>query len=489
MGVDEQPVVMPDSQLRALDDPFAELLRQGKFPLVVGDVLAEVDATGLLPDQDSYLISEAGQIDLRDAPDLVRDYRFAVVRSRAGKADLLISTDAKNPQGFLQVAAWGTASGLFNYYMRLDETWVWSGDSNSALEPPSRGQGCFDSHVNGSLVMKELRQPWLNWQSGNATILVPDDDPLRQNPLYQDLTNADNLELTVRAAVSRWTASRLARTVSADGVVANVDRLMRQLFTTTTVNLASSRTESEVAAADPSLELDLPLGFWLNCELLIDGLQVPADFEPPSAPAALYSESLRRHDFALVEDRFRQPGDTFFAFVVPEAPFEDIDVVKQMVARGIITEKFAAAVLMVDFTNPVFSRARAELLRHAPTTAKLDTAGGGLSAEIAERIVDAARGLPENASEAQFAANWELPENEWRAELASRIQHYIEAVVRRIVTPEGFDDYVRLAESRRREFRLRMQRLNEFSLTLPVTSIPADAPLLAMQADGTIKEQ
>ena len=487
MGVDPKPVKMPRAQLDLLDDPMGQLLQQGTFPLVVADLLAEVDTSGLLPDQASYLIGEAGQIRPQDAPQLHRDFRFVVIRSRAGQADLLVSTSANDPTGFLQVAAWASRAGIFNYYMRLDKTWVWAGDSNSALAPGSRGMGCFDSHVNGSVVMKELRQPWMNWDSVNATIQLADGDPLRKDPLYRKLSNAENLERTVRAGVSRWTASRLARTISPDGVVSNVDWLLRQLCTSTTVNLASSTTESRVAAATASGTMAPPVGFWLNFELLLDGLGIPADFEPPAAPAALYAKGLTRYGFALVEDDFRQPGDTFFAFVVPEAAFEDVEVVQQLVARGVITDKFAASVLMVDFANPVFSPARAQLLRHVPTTATLDPARGGLSGQVADAIVAAAKGRPASAPDAQFAANWRLKDTEWQSVFAARIEAYMKAVTRRIATAKGFDDYLRLAESRRRELRQMFMRLNEFSLTLPVTNIAADAPLLAMRADGTVR--
>ena len=61
------------------------------------------------------------------------------------------------------------------------------------------------------------------------------------------------------------------------------------------------------------------------------------------------------------------------------------------------------------------------------------------------------------------------------------------AVTLRIGTDQGFDDYVRLAESRRREFK--SSRLNEFTLTLPVTNIPPDAPLLQLNEDGTIRQK
>jgi hypothetical protein len=489
MGVDSAPTVMPQSQLDSLADPMGLLLRQGRFPLTVQDLLAELDAAGTLPLQRSYLVSEAGQIPLVQGGSLQRDLRFAITRARAANVDLLISTSAIGDPGatFLQVMGWDEAAGQFNYYMRLDRSWVWAGNSYSALAPESRGQGCFDSHVNGSMVMKELKQPWLHWQSMNATILVAPDDPLRSNPFYQSLSGAEDLEHTVRAGVGRWTAARLKHAVAPDGRVSELDRLLRQLCTTTTVNLASSVTASSTVVDNPAKPLTLPLGFWLNADSLLDDLGIPARFVPPSVEGQLYLDSLARYDFALVEGEFRQPGDAFFAFVVPEAAFEDIEVVNQLVRRKIISAQFAASVLMVDFPNPVFSPARGKLLGYVPPAATVNPAGGGVSQQIAEAIMQAADGLPPDSPEAQFADHWRLADTEWRDVFAGRIQDYTTAVTVRIGTAQGFDDYVRLAESRRREFKSR--RLNEFTLTLPVTNVPSDAPLLQMNHDGTISEK
>jgi hypothetical protein len=489
MGVDSEPAVMPQSQLDGLADPMGLLLGQGRFPLTVQDLLTELDAAGTLPLQRSYLVSEAGQISLAQSGSLQRDLRFAITRARAANADLLISTSAIGDPGatFLQVMGWDEAAGLFNYYMRLDGSWVWAGNSYSALAAGSRGQGCFDSHVNGSMVMKELKQPWLHWQSMNATILVAPDDPLRRNPLYRSLSGAEDLEHTVRAGVSRWTAARLKHAVAPDGRVTELDPLLRQVCTTTTVNLASSVTASSTVLDHPTKPLTLPLGFWLNADSLLDDLGIPARFVPPSVAGQLYLDSLARYEFALVEGEFRQPGDAFFAFVVPEAAFEDIETVNQLVRRKIINAQFAASVLMVDFPNPVFSPARGTLLGYVPPAATVNPAGGGVSQQIAEAILQAADGLPPDTPEAQFADHWRLADTEWRDVFAGRIQDYTTAVTIRIGTAQGFDDYVRLAESRRREFKSR--RLDEFTLTLPITNIPSDAPLLQMNYDGTISEK
>jgi hypothetical protein len=484
LGVDEEPVPMPADSIAALGDPFAAaLLKARAFPLTVQDLLAGLDAAKAVTEQAVYMISEAGQVP--PTASLERDMRFAIVRGTAPmQADLLISTSAVGDQEnvFLQVAAWDGAAGIYNYYMRISGTWVWAGDSNLALAEPSRGQGCFDSHVNGSVVMKELKRPWNNWQSGAAAIQLADDDPLKQNPLYLQLGTADNLELTIRPAVARWTKARLARS-TANGLFTNAPWVLRQLCTTTTVNLTSTDQESAPLIASPAGPLVLPLGFWLNTDLLLDNLPIPADPGRPTAPASLYAASIAKYQFALTEGDFRQDGDTFFAFLVPESALEDNQVVIEAVQSGLLSPHFAASVLMVDFPNPVFSARRAALLRYVPASVSL-AQGRDVSGVIATAITAAAPATPDGSPEREFAANWSLPDADWPTAFANRIQSYLSAVGVRAATAAGFDDYTRLAESRRREFR--QMRLFEFTLTLPTTNIPADAPLLSMNEDGTV---
>lgn len=484
MGVDPGPTPMPTSEASELRDPFATtLLRVPPFPLSLDQLLAGLAGAKAVPLQAVYMISEAGQIP-PGAP-LQRDIRFAIVRGTAeDNADLLISTSAVgDPEAvFLQVAAWDDAAGMFNYYMRIRGTWVWAGNSYSALAEPSRGQGCFDSHVNGSVVMKELKDPWLNWQSMKSSIQLAPDDPLRGNPLYRQLSGAENLERTIRATVARWTTARMQRVLSGQ-VVKNLPWIMRQILTTTTVNLTSSDQESRVLVASPSEPLTLPMGFWLNADLLLNRLAMPISTGRPTAPAPLYADSLEKYDFCLVEDSFRQPGDTFFAFLVPESALEDNQVTIAALEVGLLNEHFIAAVLMVDFPNPVFSPVRASLMQYVPPSRSL-ASGRDISRDIATAIVDAAPGTPPGSPERQFSTNWSLTDNVWRDVFAQRIDHYLTSVAARAATAEGFDDYTRLAESRRREFRT--MRLFEFTLTVPVTNIPTTARLLSMNEDGTV---
>jgi hypothetical protein len=64
----------------------------------------------------------------------------------------------------------------------------------------------------------------------------------------------------------------------------------------------------------------------------------------------------------------------------------------------------------------------------------------------------------------------------------ARVRSYLAAIRDRVATQAGFDDFVRLAQSRRDRFAL--SPLDEFPLLLPKTNLaPAD---LHMNADATV---
>jgi len=499
-GVDAAPQPMTDADITSLlNDPFAALLlRRGTFPATLQDVLGAFDALNGqpegLPAQKSYLVGEGSQIPWSSQTAAVdRLLRLAVIRASqqgasAGNVDVLISTAAAGDPAtdFLQIVGWDETNGVFNYYQRVEPaTWVWAGNSTHALDPASRGQGCFDSHVNGSMVMKELKQPWNNWQSMNATIdaaLAPA-DPLRQNALYTGRTGAEDLQATVvQPGIQRWNRARVSRAVASDHTITHVPWFLRQLLDTTTVNLVSSTRESQ--AITPTTTVDVPLTFFLNSDAFLNRLQLNPTITPPTVSGAFYQASLTQFDFSLTADGFRQPGDTFFAFLVPEPAFEDLDLVDQLLQAGLLSPRFVACALMVDFPNPVFSQRRAQLLRAIPDTLTLNAAHDNLSDQLAQAIVNASQTSPQDSPEREFAANWQLGATAWQAAIEQRLTAYMVAVTQHLTTQAGFFDYVRLAESRRREFRPRP--LNEFSLLLPVTNTPADAPLLQMRADGSV---
>jgi hypothetical protein len=490
LGSDPAPVELPSADItRHVNDPFARLvLAPGHRPLTLLAILSIVDAaTGAdaVPGRRLYRVADGGQIPWTpDTAALDRHLRVVVTRHRGDEAELFISTTAPfdSERIFLQVFAWDPQLGAYNFYERRRGVWSWAGSSWQALEESTRGRGPFDSHVNGAPVMKELKLPWMHWHSQSAQIrddMLAPDDPLRGDALYNsiDLKGGEDLELIVRAAIARWTRSRLDRR-TARGRLTRGRELLQHLLTTTTVNLAASPQPSVTLVDSDTLRL--PTTFFINSDCLIDELALPAALARIKAPAALYRACLSRYHVRLVEGDVALARDSHFAFPVPEPAFEDQMVLRELLARGALSPRLALCLLMLDFPNPVFSATRAALMRYAPDELMLD-GGADLDARFVTAVRAGASAAGADSPETRFLVLWDAPDP---AAFAARVERYWAAVQERLATEEGFDACFRLAESRRRQFRRRP--LAEFGLTLPVATAVVTPPFLEMTEEATI---
>jgi hypothetical protein len=227
----------------------------------------------------------------------------------------------------------------------------------------------------------------------------------------------------------------------------------------------------------------LPLTFFLASDALLDVLGLSPNISVPQVKAEIYQEMLTRYEVRVSDGAFVFPGDTHFVFVVPEPAFEDLVVLQGLLQLGVLSPKFAAALLMVDFSNPVFSSRRAALMRFVPSSTLVQ------SADFSQTFVSAVR-QSANASTAaspenEFLANWSLGENVWQKEFERRIEEYLAALSSRFATSDEFSSLFELAESRRREFRRRP--LAEFRLTTPMTNIPEESPFLELTPQGKVR--
>ncbi len=499
LGLDSTHRPMTPEELKGLEDPFGLMLRSGKpFPLTLRQMLGAVDAldgtAGALPDQLIFLVADGGHVAWTPETDeLERFFRFAVARGR-GDFPLLISTstaiDSTANGAFLQVLGWDAAHEVFHYYERRDGTFFWAGMSDHALDDATRGRGPFDSHVNGSMVMKELRSPWLHWHAPQAGIneeaLAPDDN-LRGESLFKNRVTAERMETeVVRPGIRRWNEARVRKAVGADGVWRRVHHFLRQAVTDTTVNLATSETVSSLLA-DNSL-LRPPLSFFVNRDTLFDTLGLVPD-DPAVAdifiPGGVYRECLRRYDVHRSDGTIRIDGDSHFAFLTPEPAFEDTHLIDASLQAGLLTPRFVACLSMTDFTNPVFSERRAALLRYVPE----ELSGANLGEALETRFVDALRAAVSagdngadqaDSPEREFLSNWDT--DDFETAFIGRVTDYFLALKSGMNDPEVVDGWFRLMEHRRRRFRDRP--LAEFALTTPRTNIPEDAPPLRMNSQG-----
>jgi hypothetical protein len=496
VGEDRGPRPMSREEAeRELGDPFATLLLlRGTFPRTGAEVLAAVDrATGQndpLRKQMSFVLGEASQLGtVPQSQSTNRELRFLLTRGSGTEGpDLMLSAAGPNA-GLVEVMAWDRRSNGFNYYRTVGQNpaWVWAGNSRHALRPPTEGKGPFESHTSGNFLMKELRAPWLHWHSPDANILptaLEEGDPIRDHPWFtrKEPQGALVCELSVaRPSITRWTKARLEAAIGDDGSFDGARGVMAQVLGTPTVNLITSHTESRKAVTSPTV--DLPQTFFVDSEALTEilGLQAPPRF---MVPGAVYARALETFAVRLTDDkRFSRPGDTHFAFAVPERALEDQEVLRAAIRVGLVSERLAACLLMTDFPNPIFSPRREALLRHVPERALVDN---GQSAEsfsqaMADAILAAADASPAGTPEREFAQHWGVGEN-FKVEFDRLLSGYYQAVVRRLQDPAGFDDYFRLAESRRE--RVRAMPIFESPLLLARTNIPRAAR--AMRADGTV---
>jgi len=492
LGEDEAPrKLSADDAAAELGDPFATLLLiPGTFPRTAIETLEALDQVTAEDDplrqQMSFIVGEASQEP--DPSISARGLRLLVTRggSREDGPDIAISVFSPEQADGVELMAWDRASGGFNYYRTSgsEGAWVFAGNSLHAVLEGTEGNGPFESHPSGNIVMKELKTPWINWDSPAAHIFASafqEEDPRREHPWFvnKEGNGAITLEAAVaRPSIKRWTRARFDRIAAANGVVERPARILEQILTTRTANLVSSHIEQSVASANP---IDLPSTFFVDQDaLVILGLPLPPTF---FVSGAIYSAAVESFGVHMDDSAsFNRPGDTHFCFLVPERASEDIEVVRAARDIGLVSDRLAACLLMVDFPNPVFSARREALMTHVPEQATITNGASTFSEEMANAIVASPEALVEGSPQSEFAGHWGA-EDAWRERFATLLSAYYEAVQKKLSDQAAFDDYFRLAESRRALFR-KFPIGREFPLLFAQSDVLFEDR--AMQADGTV---
>jgi hypothetical protein len=529
-GIDACMKPMAAAEVSAeLNDPFGQMLSRnaggaGVWPASISD-LQQAIATALpswAPPR-SYLVGEGSQIpasllDVKGQPvgrDGNRDFRYVLTWGANPSSPVIFLSGVPagipggTPPPFLQVISFDPKKDDFNYYQFINNadvieggsnadrrTWSWAGDSTYARKPQTTGQGCFACHLNGGLNMKELTPPWNNWHSPQAsvsTLNVP--VAMANDSLFQTLTGADNLQTVFQGAMFSYTQQTVKAAIAKDRTVAKPSELLRRLIATTTINFRASQIPSS-GSSDISA---LPNDFFLNDSTFHDVLFLKYQFPDQKTlmiKRADFDQFVKNKQVALVNTngtpKYIQPGATFFAFFVPAPAYEDTKAIQQLINNKVISDKFAASVLMVDFTNPVFSQPRSSLMTYAAkiTTGKAD--GTDIPNQFAALVTAAAAGTPavdpahvaKATPEQQFLYYWN--QTDWQAACVTQIDAYLQAVGIRIGTIAGANDYLTLAISRGIQFANdpRLCNLNEMSLLLPTSSL--GQIMVQMLPDGTI---
>jgi len=525
VGRDERPRDMEEAEReQELNDTFAvALIRKGSFPTSPEDVMAKLDESlgeghPLSADtQRTFVVAEGSQIAKDPAKSFRRRFRFIATRGQGVDGpDLFVSAfDPRDTD--VEVMAWDDRNGGFNYYRTIagePGSWVWAGNSRHAWEPGTRASGPFEAHPAGHFLFKELKFPWVHWHGPPAVIDDLDfeqGDDRSSHAWFKDKQGAYVLEPLAELAVKRWNRQRLSQVREA-GAIEDPRQFMERFMGSSvpkriTVNLvSSSETNAELADVE---RVRLPVSFFIDR----DGLSGVLGLEGPPALSvsasdyrdllAKFNVVVRNHDEVQPlngEEEFERAGDTHFLFVVPERAFEDTDFVRQVVKPrpedgesnlGVISERLAACVLMVDFPNPIFSADRVQLLDHVDHVQSDPLPAGewpSFSERLGNSIADAGRREEATEAEQQFARLWEAGEEGWRAAASELLSAYYEQLPAQLESPEGLEGVYKLAEERRR--RVRLMPIRETPLLFPQSDISSDEAIkgLAMQPDGSVQQ-
>jgi hypothetical protein len=466
-GLDKCLVPLSKSETDKLNDPFAKkLLRQGIFPNGVPDMDKKIEQK-LGYKATTYMVGEGLQVPTTavsiDNPRSIR-YLFTWGKNENESHVMMSKLAPASQTSMTEVISFDEKSQEYNYYLmrpQLPEyeaskgfpfVWAFVGNSPMAQEKPSMGNGCFRCHHNGTPLMREIELPWNNWHSQRAitaSALLPKEAV--SESYFINRRGGDVFEPVIRGNFQKYFTNWLGqRMTTKNGAteIRDVNKMLRFLTSDTSINFKSSDVQSEgVNTSPPNLDITgvPPNDTFLADTLLQTVLGLNYKSLSVKLPRAEYDAFLKKHDFKLVgtkgfmrdsEKAFEYPGSTYFAFYVPQVGAEDIYMTQKMLQSKIVTDKFVASMLMVDFKNPLFSAKRTSLQKYAQqiTTGKIVGGVSSVPGDFVNKIkqTGAKACNPNNfdacSAEEQFLYNWELPENEWRKLTADRLQTYVSSI-------------------------------------------------------------
>ncbi|CAE6513058.1 unnamed protein product [Rhizoctonia solani] len=445
--------------------------------------------------------------------------------------------------------------------------WVFMGDSRQAFDPRTRNQGPFLGHIGGALIMKELRVPWPHWfdlsnidefqrslgstpTNGSRT-----DEPTavdgdlgaqesilaeggsradRSNLLHDSLFGgnrafsllasgrAETLEGVITSSVWRWYLSRFALDFLNEVnrphpvVAIPVKQWIEHILLNRSMNITSSATPSALVSRGRDI-VALPITFFYNMNALHPLLPGAGGIIGINVDQHLYKKAVGKLGLSIYREAETNDGSWSrkialqntegpFAFPIIEPGVEDYQAVRVLLSSKpqLLPPKAIAAMLMVDFCNPIYSSRRENLLQYVPDVANYDEAKGRY--DVLERFVANVRGSGRanntGSPEQEVLQLLDISDNDYHTNFSARVDRYLDNVRDRLVKKtsagETIDGYMRLAEGRRRTYRARERDraesngrlgtgLNVFSLTLPFAAEMDPFPVSRMEEDGSVK--
>jgi hypothetical protein len=289
-----------------------------------------------------------------------------------------LQPDASALPARAEFIAFDSTAGVFNYYEADGAGKInFFGNSQDMLKGKGTGQvrRCAACHTEGGLVMKEFDSPWLHWEG---------DKDIPGAKAFVDKFKADlgtksdgiNMESLVRDGNELWNASKIKSLANQP----STQELLKPLFCTLDVNLGSGLGRSPL----------VPLVTFLPANALFDNR---VDSRSMLISQADYDAQIIAN--GQVIKGVAGSKDTSFPFTYMMRSKISSDYVDQLVNSGIIDDDLALDVLMVDFTRPIFSKERCDLLAKVPNIPVASQTPDKIRAAIVQALGAPVQGTPE----------------------------------------------------------------------------------------------
>ncbi|HST23631.1 MAG TPA: hypothetical protein VLR90_21150 [Blastocatellia bacterium] len=300
------------------------------------------------------------------------DFFFGHFTASKGVNTLFADQRPESEALMIELIAWDTGKQVFNFYEMLGDgrqgKWFYRGDSldiqadvkflHRQTNPnnPRFGSNlrCSGCHTAGGPIMKELVPPYNDWWINDRHLSFGKAKPDAElSRIFQGLVDASELSNAVRVGVSKLFGS--AKFQQARKALSLQEQL-RPLFCPVELNLESDFAPLDQKAA----RVQIPSAFFVNIMLAQDSISIERS----------------HYDAALVALKASFPetllADADHGWLTPVKAFSDTETIESLIKQGLIDKEFAIDVLAVDMTNPIFSTARASLLRLLPDSATGD---------------------------------------------------------------------------------------------------------------------
>jgi len=498
------PVPMPAEVLDRIDDPFFHIVVQASPQPKTLSALINTLLEGGRSEFQSFVVGEQiGRAETAtECGPSARRLVISFIGSHApsgtvldGNIFLSVFLTPGGPGRSIEVMSWDPVNGTYNYYKLEGTNWRFrnhSTDINSASEV-QLADSCLACHVNGGPVMKEFTFPWNHWHGLSNTFLATylasgtQSWPVANADfLGRRLTGAQVLEATVQSSIKRFINALNAQQTNTDDdgeiTITNLRALLDSLFQPTELNLGSSNVKSGLDGGGLTVRsvgrMNIPDSFFVNIFQMRD-IDLPL-FEGQG----LVTEVFTPGDLGFTVDEYEalltgsgvdtacMPGrDTLFAWFGPEPSEFDRRMVERLQKSGVVDKGFVAAVLAVDVEEPLFSDARASLLRHVPKS--ISAPSRALLADVLRAAVIASLEATATRSAVEEDFLMLLRSANPVTELNTRVQNYISRTQTLLADPTTRDAHLRDLFNRllrnRQTFRSNAvsRPLNEFLGLLP----------------------